>query len=295
MKDFVSMVSKINSFRKIFANWIPILIKLYNGEKLIRVTLRDKSEGVCTKDCIIAIINLVNKFNFSPLKFHFREGRLYYDNSPIVQDTFSSVMISAGGFIKEDNLWKNNKYKIKFIDAITPSLFENFYVEQYNTEIQGNVIDIGASIGDSAIYFALKGASHVYAFEPLPAVYKIALQNIKLNNLEDKITLINAAVGSKEGKVKVPSSINIEESEVYSITNQGDVEVPVISFNNIIKMTKDPYLLKMDCEGCEADIIFSTELDFNKIFVESHQGITKIPHKKLIKNLKNKNINVKKE
>ena len=262
---------------------------------MIRVTLRDKSEGVCTKDCIIAIINLVNKFNFSPLKFHFREGRLYYDNSPIVQDTFSSVMISAGGFIKEDNLWKNNKYKIKFIDAITPSLFENFYVEQYNTEIQGNVIDIGASIGDSAIYFALKGASHVYAFEPLPAVYKIALQNIKLNNLEDKITLINAAVGSKEGKVKVPSSINIEESEVYSITNQGDVEVPVISFNNIIKMTKDPYLLKMDCEGCEADIIFSTELDFNKIFVESHQGITKIPHKKLIKNLKNKNINVKKE
>ncbi|WP_231136369.1 hypothetical protein [Acidianus ambivalens] len=109
MKDFVSMVSKINNFRKIFANWISILIKLYNGEKLIRVTLRDKSDGICTKDCIIAIVNLVSKFNFSPLKFHFKEGRLYYDNSPIVIDTFSSVMISAGGFIKEGNLWKNNK------------------------------------------------------------------------------------------------------------------------------------------------------------------------------------------
>jgi len=285
MKDFVSMVSKINSFRKIFANWIPILIKLYNGEKLIRVTLRDKSDGICTKNCIIAVVNLVNKFNFSPLKFHFKEGILYYDNSPIVLDTYSSVMISASGFIKEGNLWKNNKYKVKFIDAITTGLFENFYIQQYNTEIQGDVIDIGANIGDSAIYFALKGASYVYAFEPLPAVYKIALQNIKLNNLEDKITLINAAVGSKEGTVKVPSSINIQESEGYSITNHGDVEVPLLSFNNIIKISKDPDLLKIDCEGCEADIIFSTELDFNKIFVESHQGITRIPHKKLLKRL----------
>lgn len=101
---------------------------------------------------------------------------------------------------------------MRFIEPINFSLYETFVLEQYNTEIQGDVIDIGANIGDSAIYFALKGASHIYAFEPLPSIYRIALQNVKINNLDDRITLINAGVASKEGKVKVPSSINVDES-----------------------------------------------------------------------------------
>ena len=54
-------------------------------------------------------------------------------------------------------------------------------------------------------------------------------------------------------------------------------------------MVKNPYLLKMECEGCEADIIFSSELDFEKLFVESHQNITKIIYKKSIKNLEFEN------
>jgi len=60
------------------------------------------------------------------------------------------------------------------------------------------VVNIGASIGDSAIYFALKGAKHVYAFEPYPYSYNIAKWNIKKNKLKNKITLVNAGCGSKD-------------------------------------------------------------------------------------------------
>jgi len=280
-------IRRVYGYRKVYQNWIDIITKIKDKKDQITVILRSNKnkEGTCTLPCVKALVTLVQEFMFDPTKFYFKDNKLFYDDSPIIQDSEISVILSASGFVKKAQEWYFSKYNVRFNEPINYSLFENFVLEQYNTEIQGDVIDIGANIGDSAIYFALKGASHVYAFEPLSAVYKIALQNIKLNNLEDKITLINAAVGSKEGKVKVPSSINIEESGGFSITNQGDVEVPVISFNNIIKMTKDPYLLKMDCEGCEADIIFSTELNFDKIFVELHQGITKIPHKKLIKKL----------
>jgi len=280
-------IHRVYGYRKVYKNWIDIITKIKNKENQIPVILRSnkKKEGICTLPCVKALVTVVQEFKFDPRRFYFKDGKLFYDNNLIIQESEISVLLSASGFIKRDREWYLSKYNVRFIEPINYALFENFVLEQYNTEIQGDVVDIGANIGDSAIYFALKGASHVYAFEPLPSVYKVALENIKLNGLENKITLINAAVGSKEGKVKVPSNINIEESGVFYIKNQGDVEVPRFSLDRINTMVRNPYLLKIDCEGCEADIIFSSELDFNKIFVESHQGITKIPHKKLIKRL----------
>ncbi|BBG23182.1 hypothetical protein IC006_0466 [Sulfuracidifex tepidarius] len=289
MKSLTSAIARINTYRRIFDNWLYVVTKVRNGERSIEVKLKDKSKGICTINCIVAVVDLVNKFDFDPLKLHFKERGLYYNNNFIVQDSYLSTLISAGGFEKEGNLWYNRTYNIRFINRINSSLFENFSIKQYNNEIEGEVVDIGANIGDSAIYFALKGASHVYAFEPLPDIYGIALQNIKINHLENKITLANAAVGSKEGKVKVPLNINTEESGGFSITDQGDVEIPMLSFNNVTKMVKDHHLLKIDCEGCEADIIMSSELDFDKIFLESHQRITKISHKKLIRKLEEQN------
>ncbi|BCU68776.1 FkbM family methyltransferase [Stygiolobus caldivivus] len=285
MKGLTYITTRINAYKKVYDNWISILKNINKGEKIIDVVLKDKSRGKCTIDCVIALVDLVNKFNFNPSKFHFESESLYYNDYKVIQDSYLSIIISAGGFIKEGEIWYNKKYNIRFINKINFNLFENFVLEQYNTEIEGEVVDIGANIGDSAIYFVLKGATHVYAFEPLFTVYKIALQNVKINNLEDKITLINAAISSKEGKTKVPSTVDIEESGGFTVTNEGDIEVPMLSFNNVRKMVKDPYLLKLDCEGCEADIIFSSELDFEKIFVESHEKITKIPHGELIKRL----------
>ena len=47
--------------------------------------------------------------------------------------------------------------------------------------------DVGANIGDSSIYFALKGAKKVIALEPLPANYEMAVKNIELNNFKNII------------------------------------------------------------------------------------------------------------
>lgn len=59
------------------------------------------------------------------------------------------------------------------------------------------LIDIGANIGDTPLYFANKGYE-VYAFEPLPHIAKIAGENIELNpNLKNKITYVNKAVSCR--------------------------------------------------------------------------------------------------
>jgi len=64
------------------------------------------------------------------------------------------------------------------------------------------VLDVGASIGDTAVYFALKGAREVVAFEPYPFPYNFALKNVEANSLKN-VKVINAGVYGHDGAVKV--------------------------------------------------------------------------------------------
>ena len=64
------------------------------------------------------------------------------------------------------------------------------------------VIDIGANIGDSAIYFALNGAKKVVALEPYPYSFNLADRNVRENNLENKIEVLNAGYG-KDGEISI--------------------------------------------------------------------------------------------
>ena len=61
-----------------------------------------------------------------------------------------------------------------------------------------HVIDVGANVADSALYFAKNGAN-VLAFEPVKHLYELGIDNISVNpNLKENITLINKAVGGGE-------------------------------------------------------------------------------------------------
>jgi len=49
-----------------------------------------------------------------------------------------------------------------------------------------DVIDVGAGVGNSALYFILNGARKVIAVEPLPSVAKCAEENVRLSGAADK-------------------------------------------------------------------------------------------------------------
>jgi hypothetical protein len=55
-------------------------------------------------------------------------------------------------------------------------------------------------------------------------------------------------------------------------------------------MVEDPYLLKMDCEGCEAQVILGPERErlraFEHIIFETHPSITGVSDEKLLASLK---------
>jgi FkbM family methyltransferase len=143
--------------------------------------------------------------------------------------------------------------------------------------IDGNtVIDIGANIGDSSIYFALKNASKVIGIEPYKWSYDMATQNIALNELENLVMIIHAGYG-KSGFMEIEDKITDIGTELKEF--KGGIKIPIMSLKDIVEFVggniKGKLLLKMDCEGCEYGILQETSevlSKFDKIIIEYHYG-----------------------
>ena len=163
---------------------------------------------------------------------------------------------------------------------------EQFIEQQYKwLDIKNRVVvDIGANIGDSAIYFALKGAKHVYAFEPYPYSYAIAIRNIKLNKLQDKITLLNEGCSGKEEKIKIDTGYkNLGSTDLKNFKNGTNINITTLS--GLLKKFEitEGAVLKIDCEGCEYNVLLATKNSdlrrFKQIQIEYHYGYLNLKRK----------------
>lgn len=123
-----------------------------------------------------------------------------------------------------------NKRSVKF-KLISPedlfTIYQIFFKGLYEPlNVAGKtVLDIGAYIGDSSIYFALKGAKKVIAVEPDKRAFEHLIYNINCNNLHLIIEPLNIA-----------------------LTDPSDLE-------NLISSLNTSVVVKIDCEGCEYKIL----------------------------------------
>lgn len=138
------------------------------------------------------------------------------------------------------------------------------------------VVDVGASIGDSAIYFALRGATKVIAFEPILASFTAACENISRNHLEGVIDLRRAAVGGRTGSVSLDDGISGSTGNRVVSSDRGTL-VDVTSLDELVKSEGlTDSVMKVDCEGEEYDIISKARMEtlrsFSHIILEYHYG-----------------------
>lgn len=141
------------------------------------------------------------------------------------------------------------------------------------------VLDVGAFIGDSALFFALNGAKKVAAYEPAPPTLEFAKRNIALNRYENIIQVYGEAIGASEGAVKINycSQMPGVTSQVWDNKEGINFDVKVKPLYSAVEELGHVDLLKLDCEGAEWSIIRDAadngRLDeVDSIIMEVHGG-----------------------
>jgi len=164
-------------------------------------------------------------------------------------------------------------YKIKARELhrymITESWIHKCYTKYFEVEDDYIVFDIGANIGAFsmlAAHYAKNGM--VYSFEPEKESFGLLKENVDLNNFKN-IELINKAVSNKTGISNFYiSNTNAGGHSLYSSRADKKITIPTISFEEFIEKNKIKKIdfLKMDCEGCEYDILYNCSNEtFKKI------------------------------
>lgn len=139
----------------------------------------------------------------------------------------------------------------------------------------GTVIDIGAHIGIFTC-LAASYADKVISLEPCPDNFSLLKKNVKLNGLENVISL-NMALSEKNGKEKLYFGSGTGDHSLF-IKKGRAIEVKTCSLNYLFERYKIDRVsfLKIDCEGCEYQALKSFEMfdRINQISLDSHHGYT---------------------
>ncbi|MEM0304448.1 MAG: FkbM family methyltransferase [Saccharolobus sp.] len=244
------------------------------------------------------ILEMLGK-QHGPTKIITKDGK-HHINTNLVASIYSILKLLDVGWTRVDNsdnkitvCYQSKSPCIKIRHEIARygwPILEIFVDKPYGEKFYGTIIDVGAYNGDSSIYFALNGAERVIALEPFPESFELAKENVKINNLEDKIVLLPYAFAREEGEIELYASKNSPTlnsfkpiSEITKGVKFEVLRVKTISLQKIVNDFKisSISLLKLDCEGCEYDTLpyLSDELydKIESIVLEYHNGPKNLP------------------
>jgi FkbM family methyltransferase len=244
------------------------IIDLVSVERYSEIFKIDKNKVQISFDSIhkffISLNQLTKEDKILLSLFHYglRDGAFFiseYSKNNFKNEKILKVIQGNKNIIETSNGIKF--YSSKIAPEVIIEIFVRGIHNSYSNDLMDKiVIDVGAAVGDTALYFASKGAN-VYAIEMTKSNYHHMIENLKLNpNLSKKITPIHAAVGKDEmiNYFGNPSEdVTATAGASFLINKYGDEAIKEsvvgMSIKTIISKFKIPYvdLLKMDCKGCE--------------------------------------------
>jgi FkbM family methyltransferase len=189
--------------------------------------------------------------------------------------------------------------------SVKETFLDRFY-DRFGTPLGAGwtIVDIGGGIGDFTTYAARAHASNtVYAFEPTPESYGLLQENLKRNQA------LNAhgyaqAIWSEEGTLYIDTSVGepgqfISHAGGISTSNKNaSIAVASISLAQALQSLgiNRCDLLKMDCEGAEYAILFTSPPEtlekIRRIVMEYHDDVTQYTHADLARFLEERGFTV---
>ena len=188
--------------------------------------------------------------------------KVYTTNTPIGEiscfenDSFAKQVMSLG-YYAEQSILDNELKPI---------------IEKSNT-----IVDIGGHVGYHSIaYSRINPNAKIYTFEAQSKMFSLLEKNVNANDLSDKITIFNKAVGHYDGKINMSTHItdgpnpntNIEYGSDKEL-NLGGVsigfggeEVDIVKLDSLEFDSLD--YIKIDVEGAESLVILGGENTIKK-------------------------------
>ncbi len=198
--------------------------------------------------------------------FYMLKGMYYLLLKKILPDGTLRVRAFNGATIV---LLKNNSFTSAFTYAEIPELIDIKFLRQH---IYPNSVflDIGANVGAYSMMM-LDVTNKIYAFEPHPVTFKQLEKNNQVNG--NKILLVNKGLGDEEAVLPFTN----QQSETNHIVKEtlnaaAIISVPVTTldaFAEINLCKNDRYLLKIDVEGFEDEVLKGGNYFFNNYKIDA--------------------------
>ncbi|WP_229570372.1 FkbM family methyltransferase [Saccharolobus caldissimus] len=184
------MLELIKEYSTTFKNWYSVMLNIYLHKEKIKCILRNgQVVNLTPKEAVLLAGLRITKLDHETVSFVFNDREI----------TLKGWKLSYPGDSFSD-YWRIN--------------------------VRGKrVLDIGAGIGDSSIYFSLAGAKEVVAVEIDKKKIELMRENLRINNIQNVIV--------------VDRGVGIEDNE------------NIISYSNLIRNYGPFDIAKIDCDGCE--------------------------------------------
>ena len=165
----------IFNYRRAYKNWFSVLYRMYRARN--------------NRDQLNSMIKVIQRDTGQKLNIAFPLVWQYSLAKSLVNPIIHNIHMNNGLLA-----FTYDGYYLMLDLGCGGDIFESFFKEDYNflNVERKDCVDIGANIGDTAIYFAIKGARRVISLEPYPYTFALASKNVDSLKLKNKVILLNA-------------------------------------------------------------------------------------------------------
>jgi len=216
------------------------------------------------------------------------DGVEFTVGTEVMKDISTSLLFVGFSFVGKEHAF----FFPDELREVAPRALQRIFLSQAFNEIgsrERTVVDVGSFIGDSAIYFALRGARRVVALEPSLEFCQVARVNMDRNGLAGIVEVVNEGAGSPGFSQQPEDQSNPKATQEALIHREwaptAQDGIRINSLRDLIgrfKLDVDA-ALKVNCEGCEYSLIMNaTEGDlrhFSEMLIEYHYGSKRLEGK----------------